>query len=294
MAVSSRHELDRDGVRSCRVCGSILLAEHLEATPSGVRCLFCGAALQIEDAGPSPTASDVGETLRQARLARHETLTDASRWTCLQSRYLVALEGNHTVDEFPGRVYARYFLREYAEHLELDPEPLLRSFDAEEGPVILVPDLHRSLLRSQPRWRLAAIVSLVLLAVIASTSPAWRLPGDGPGAHPRAALSVPSGALGHAHRTNHIVAPTPTFLRAVLELDAPCWVAVTVDGHELPPHTYPPGRILRYHAERTIAFWLGNGGGARLSVDGKRVSTGAAGQPLHLSFAWKDGRAQRT
>ena len=35
----------------------------------------------------------------------------------------------------------------------------------------------------------------------------------------------------------------------------------------------------------------GNAGAATLVIDGSRVRTGAPGQPVRLSFAWKRGRA---
>jgi hypothetical protein len=272
----------------------MLLHEHIEETPTGMRCLFCGASLRIDDAVSGPSVpGDVGETLRTARLARHETLTDAARWTCLQSRYLVALERNHTVDEFPGRVYARYFLREYAEHLELDPEPLLRSFDAVEEPAISAPKRDRLLTGRQPRWGVAAIVSVVLLVVIGGISQTWnRAGGERPTAPNSMLGSSASRSMAYARQTNDMT-PPPMGFRATLVLDAACWVSVTVDGKELPADTYRAGRVLRYRARNTIELWLGNAGAATLSVDGSRVRTGPAGQPVRLAFAWKHGRAKR-
>ena len=296
MAISSRTELGRGETRSCRVCGSMLLEEHIEETPTGTRCLFCGARLPIDHAARRPTVpGDVGETLRTARLARHETLTDAARWTCVQSRYLLALERNHTVDEFPGRVYARYFLREYAEHLELDPEPLLRSFDAEGEPVISLPKRDRLLSRRQPRWGRAAIISLMLLVLIGGLSQTQLLVRDERTASPGASMvAAHAGSIrGHAHETTGAATRPTAGLGAVLALDAPCWVAVTVDGRELSTRTYRAGRILRYRAEHTIELWLGNAGAVTLSINGRRVRTGVSGQPVRLTFVWKHGRAEQ-
>lgn len=267
----------------------MLLDEHLEETVSGVRCIFCGAETAYAPTdGPAPTVpGDVGTTLRAARLARRETLADVSRWTCVRTRYLVALEGNHPVDEFPGRIYARYFLREYAEHLELDPEPLLRSFDRAGNPdaesdlkPLLVPPRHR------PRWGLAGIVSIMLLTAIAVLS-IVRSSNEEPtsvlGAGPTDAPAAPV----YAGEPRPTTSSTP--LHAMVTVRAACWIQATVDGRVRPAKTYAPGSALAYRAGHTLQLWLGNAGGVSLSVNGRRVTTGSSGQPVQLSFTWRDG-----
>jgi Helix-turn-helix domain len=66
----------------------------------------------------------IGNTLREARLRLGLSLTDAQKATKIRARYLEALE-QERFRVLPAPAYARGFLREYAELLELDPEPLL-------------------------------------------------------------------------------------------------------------------------------------------------------------------------
>jgi hypothetical protein len=54
--------------------------------------------------------------------------------------------------------------------------------------------------------------------------------------------------------------------------------------------TVPEGKILRLRAERRLDLILGNAGGLRLTINGKAVGTGDAGEVVRLSFVWKDGR----
>lgn len=289
MAVTASSEPTHSGARSCAVCGSMLLDEHVEETVSGQRCIFCGAEMASATRdGSTPTVpGDVGITLREARLARRETLVDASRWTCVRTRYLVALEGNHPVDEFPGRIYARFFLKEYAEHLELDPEPLLRSFDR-AGNAAAVSDLEPMLVppRHRPRWGLAAIVSCMFLIAIAALS-IMRSSNEAPaGVLGAGATDVPS-APAYAGEPRSATSPTP--LHAMLTMRAACWIEATVDGRGRPAKTYPPGSTLVYRARHALQLWLGNAGGVSLSVNGRRVTTGSSGQPVQLSFTWRDG-----
>ena len=269
----------------------MLLDEHLEETASGVRCIFCGAemASAMKDSAAPTVPGDVGTTLREARLARRETLADASRWTCVRTRYLVALEGNHPVDEFPGRIYARFFLREYAEHLELDPEPLLRSFDrAGDADAIsdlmpvLVPPPHK------PRWALAGIVSVMLLIAIAAFSIVRSSNGGTPAGLLSAGSSgVPAAAPTYASEPRPTIPSTP--LHAVVTVRDACWIEATVDGQPRRAKTYSPGSTLVYRARHALDLWLGNAGGVSLSVNGRRVATGVSGQPVQLSFTWRDG-----
>jgi cytoskeleton protein RodZ len=66
----------------------------------------------------------IGNTLREARLRLGLSLTDAEKATKIRARYLEALE-QERFRALPAAAYARGFLREYAELLELDPDPLL-------------------------------------------------------------------------------------------------------------------------------------------------------------------------
>ena len=294
MAVTASSEPTHSGARSCAVCGSMLLAEHVEETVSGQRCIFCGAEMASATTAASTRTvpGDVGITLREARLARRETLVDASRWTCVRTRYLVALEGNHPVDEFPGRIYARFFLKEYAEHLELDPEPLLRSFDRAED-AAAVSDLEPMVVppRHRPRWGLAAIVSCMFLIAIAALS-IMRSSNEAPAGVLRAGSSgAPAAAPRHATDPRPTIPSTP--LHAVVRVRAACWIEATVDGQVRQAKTYSPGSAVVYRARHTLGLWLGNAGGVSLSMNGRRVITGASGQPVQLSFTWRNGAVRQ-
>lgn len=69
----------------------------------------------------------LGETLRRARLSKGITFEDAERVTRISRKYLEALE----VENFgilPAPVFARGFLRSYADYLGLDPGALMPFF----------------------------------------------------------------------------------------------------------------------------------------------------------------------
>src|SRR5690625_224690 len=73
----------------------------------------------------------IGETLREAREAKGYTLEDIQETTKIQKRYLIAIEQND-FQSLPGKFYARAFIKEYAQVLDLDVNELLQGLDEEK------------------------------------------------------------------------------------------------------------------------------------------------------------------
>ncbi|MBI5947956.1 MAG: helix-turn-helix domain-containing protein [Chloroflexi bacterium] len=68
--------------------------------------------------------TDIGGTLRDARVRRGMTVDQVAQDTRISPRFIAALEAN-SFDELPAPVYVRGFLRSYANYLRLDPAPLM-------------------------------------------------------------------------------------------------------------------------------------------------------------------------
>jgi hypothetical protein len=279
------------------VCGARLDAEHVEPAARGFACTFCGALqddtfgeqmrpLSLVDPAVEHLA-DVGPALHEAREELGRTIEEAARETRIRPRYLQALEDDESLDPYPGRIYRRFFLREYAEYLGLDPRPFLAATDADEdeGPVPLPPMREP---RSPTRaWRFAGVVSLIVLVVLlgawarsrATTSP--TLPP---------AAGLPRVASGHpTDPGRHVLQPSG--IHAVLTITARSYIAATVDGAQVhAPQSYLPPEILRYHGRHALDLLLGNAGGVVLSVNGRQIPTGSSGEVVHLSLSWHHGR----
>lgn len=132
-----------------------------------------------------------GEQLRTARENHGLALEECARMLRIPFKMLRALEeGNLSV--LPADVYARGFLKQYAEALELDPTPLLREFSQERArfPIptqsaVWTP--HRSSRWKLPLWvfltrrSLAVLIgggglSIILLYVLFNVRAFIRLP----------------------------------------------------------------------------------------------------------------------
>jgi cytoskeleton protein RodZ len=292
---------------SCDVCGARLDRAHLEHAPDGSHCAFCGAPQlrdRVDASGPGPRGGslDIGDTLHDARLTRGETLEQAARFTRIQPTYLRALEHDDAsvFEPFPGMTYARFFLRDYAEHLGIDPDPLVRRFDTEvESPVVEPVGRQRGGRTPHPRrWAVGATFLLIAVLVVSAvwSQSSWLVPTVGaPPAPTRPGRYVATGPGGgragvdlsaaHAFADHLWVSARTT--------DAPSWVSATVDGAVATAKTLPPGTTVRWRADRTLSLRLGNAGAVIVTVNGRRVATGSRGAVTDLAFALRNGAVVR-
>src|SRR5512134_2664788 len=74
----------------------------------------------------------IGQRLRQARERLGFSLEEAERTTRIRAQHLAALERDE-FDALPSPVQARGFLKNYADYLGLDTEPLLREYGGAAG-----------------------------------------------------------------------------------------------------------------------------------------------------------------
>ena len=285
----------------CAMCGAQLDQLHLDVASDGPRCSFCGSHQDVDlvaagvTSAPSRRSGDVGETLRNGRMVRGETLEQAARFTRIRACYLRDLEQGDTsaFEPYPGRTYARFFLREYADHLGLDPAPLVRGFDAEAEPAVVsvapLPRPKRPV--NQRRWAIGA--SLVLAALLSAGAFVSRADQDR-GMSPTASIAADSAAGFRPHGHPRPAGPAlGSPLQAVITVSRDCWVLATVDGTIALQETVPAGETITLRASRTLDLRLGDAGAARLIVNGRPIATGGTGDVAELSFAWRDGSLVR-
>ena len=74
----------------------------------------------------------VGDILRSARVKQGLTIADIEKGTSIRALYIESIEQSN-IDNLPGMVYAKGFVRNYAGFLHLDAEELVQQFAAENG-----------------------------------------------------------------------------------------------------------------------------------------------------------------
>ncbi len=93
--------------------------------------------------------TEIGNILKEARLAKGLSLDDLQVATKIQKRYLIGIEeGNYSM--MPGQFYVRAFIKQYAEAVDLRPEELFEQFKS-EIPSVINDDIPEKLSRVQSR-----------------------------------------------------------------------------------------------------------------------------------------------
>ena len=100
----------------------------------------------------------IGEIIKKRRSERGLSLADAHEATKITMQNLAALEEDR-FDAFPNRVYARAFLRDYANFLGLDSNDLQQRYETEWGSPAAV------VTKRKPRSFAAIIVFILLLGL---------------------------------------------------------------------------------------------------------------------------------
>lgn len=112
--------------------------------------------------------SEIGETLRERRMALKIDVHEVEEATKIRAKYLRALE-NEEYNLLPGNAYVKSFLRTYADYLELDSRALVDAYRAEghhsdEEPLQYTPQADTRNV-GRRRW-IAIVVVIIVIALI--------------------------------------------------------------------------------------------------------------------------------
>jgi cytoskeletal protein RodZ len=240
----------------------------------------------------------VGDTLRATRERSGVSVAEVTSATGLSTRHIAALEENR-FDSLPARVYARAYLRNYAEYLKLDPDPLLEEMDdfwpdvdtPEIGPVtgqfafpvitgqtilIILVIIVIGILLGFVYNQLSAFVNSQNNGLSADGSPIrGASPVVGAKVSPTRLAGLPPGTVagppspGEPSPTSEpTMAPTPTALTLEIRVTQTAWVNVQVDGKEVLNATLQPGARHSWTANEKIFIWSGFAGGVRVYKNG--------------------------
>jgi cytoskeleton protein RodZ len=199
---------------------------------------------------------ELGSSLRDARVRRGIELAQVAAETQIRTRYLQALE-DERFELLPGSVYAKGFLRAYADYLGLESQLFVDEYNARFSAEETPPAPPQLKLRPRPLRRYG-IAAAVLLLALAGTLLAWQRSGSSPQpARSRAASAAASGASAPATPRTARPATRPAsratkpagpalLLRAT---QGPCWLSVrqrSEHGRQLFEGTLEPGDSRRF------------------------------------------------
>jgi cytoskeletal protein RodZ len=192
-----------------------------------------------------------------------------------------------------GNFYARGHIRGISKIIGMDPEPLVREFDDAHGaPQALsaatafepeIPVRFRE--RRAPNWTAAMAIALTIVVLYGLVR---VFGGDGTPARKARPPASPAARPTSSPATQD--RPVPVLPRKEVELmvkaSRSSWLNVRdATGKEIFSGLVHRGDVKKWTASRRIRILIGNGGGVKLTVNGKDLgSPGASGQVLRLSF----------
>ncbi len=238
-------------------------------------------------------AEQFGTWLRRQREARGVRLREIADASKISLRYLQAFEQGR-FDLLPATVFARGFLRQYAEHVGLDPDEVLNSFQeacdepgAEEEPAPPPGEGPPIASRSSVVFAVLAVIA-VMIALVWWLShlrddpigdPATASGSAAAAISPPRAAEMPAGEAAHsqqpaAERAQAADPPVP--LTVTLDFNGDCWLEAAVDGETQIEERKIQGESERLEAQRVVWLKLGNSSVVEAQVNGLpyRFTTG--------------------
>ena len=233
----------------------------------------------------------VGDVLAQARSQAGLTIAQVSQQTCIRETIIRGIERGD-FSACGGDFYARGHIRSIARVVGLDPEELVREYDAVHGAphAITAADVFEPSTPIRLRERRSANWSVVMVIVLALALGygAYRLVSHG---SPSRAVAS-SGGSHPAASESPASSPTPAAVthprRLTIQLTATqdCWIEFTKPHGQFLFQVYVLGGSSRtWHFRHAVTMQIGNPGGIMLTVNGKNLGhPGSYGQPVTLNF----------
>jgi cytoskeleton protein RodZ len=222
--------------------------------------------------------TDIGSTLREARMRARIDMTEVEARTKIRAKYLRAIE-NEEWDLLPGPVYVKSFLRTYGDFLGLDSRLLVdeykrryeRPSDHDTRPISTLSRERERAARGPliPPW---AIIGGVVVAIVVAL---FFIGTAGNKNKPPAPAGVHAGTSQHKPRKHHHRAAPPKPKTVKLELVPTGTVYVClVDGAGnklIPGQIFSAGQTIPTKTASKLLLTLGNNA-VQMKVNGTKVT----------------------
>lgn len=229
------------------------------------------------------------EELNKKRIELGKTLEELSIQTKIKKSYLKAIEEGK-FDELPIEVYAKSYIKTYAESLGINPEGILNEYEnylktkkLTQKTETVFPETKRiNFLKNLPRWfHIAGIILVVIILVIVLYQ------------FGKKQEKIPPPVTQHLiEETSEIEKKTETLAQNTLqqqklqiEATDKVWMRITIDDGEIRDFLLEPGQKIELKAQKSFKLHIGNAGGVKLSFNSKDLGKlGETGQVVYLNL----------
>jgi cytoskeletal protein RodZ len=236
----------------------------------------------------------IGDALAEARRHAGLTVTQVSQRTCIRETIIRGIERSD-FSACGGDFYARGHIRSIARAVGMDPEPLIRDYDANQGSpeTITAADVFEPSTpikireRRRPNWSLAMLVALAAIVGVAT----YHFLSQ-PSKTPAADASSKSSHHVHHHVRKTTVTATqpakPKVRRNVIVLSATsydCWYQLsTASGQVIWQGILYAGTSRRWIEHRTVTIQIANPSDVIVRVNGREHAPAIAGQLMTIRY----------
>ena len=245
--------------------------------------------MKLSDEVQEQEFKDIGEHLRQARLAKSITIDDIAINTRIRPDFLQALEEGRA-SELPEAVFIQGFIRRYCDEIGIESTPITSKF----GDLFLTVEKYDENTNIEKKSNIyipLAVPYILLLAAASfglfyilnprrspepapqktsSTNPTKLASSLNPTATPVVSSSAVSSPL--STTTTTTLTPTPSANSKVevgIELQGKSWVRVTVDGKTEFEGELEKGHKQTWTGTKEVAIRSGNAGAVLVSANKK-------------------------
>lgn len=241
-----------------------------------------------------------GEELRRHREQKQLSLAAISQSTRISEKMLEAIEAGKF--SILPQAYVRAFLRSYAQSVDLNPDEVLRRYDAVNQEIRSAAEEWVN--RSKPRTLRAeqtpvdtsassthisfssVIAAIVILASVAtviyfanrqsaipSQEPLSKVPFDKAVHESEAVVAQPEQTAESQVPQPERMRPSADSLRLEITTTDTVWVAITIDNVRKGQYLFPPGRNRTWAAKDQFLISMGNAGGATFRLNGGNLGS---------------------
>jgi len=259
----------------------------------------------------------IGDKLRTERERQNLTIQDIAKGTSIRALYIEAIEKGE-YGQLPGTVYAKGFIRNYANFLKLDADDVVHQFMEENHPeeVAAAEEAKQQIAeaeeqsKAEAKAKLAAagneyqenvttpgnrqntwLIALIVLLVGAGAYYLFAMEdSSAPKATPKAVTQTAKAPASKEQPVKEDVpkqeAPKKVDgVELVAKFTDKCWTQVVADGKTVYEGTIESGKTETWKGKEKVVITAGNAGAVEMKVNGQDMGkAGDIGQVVEKTF----------
>lgn len=261
----------------------------------------------------------IGDILRKEREKQRMTIEDIENGTSIRASYIEAIEKGE-YDKMPGRVYAKGFIKNYANFLKLNGDEIVKQFVAEVSPAVEPVEIEvdkddgkktafsvsgKRIGISEEGFSIGnylsanAILAAIIAVVVVVGGIFYYTKDSGtevaktdvktqetkPVAQTPAAPAQPAPAPA-AHQVAAAPAPQVDGVNVQATFSDDCWMLVTVDGAVVYEGVINAGQVMDWKGNDNVNFRIGNAGAVDFVMNGQSFGKlGEEGDVVDKTFS---------